>query len=135
MQADWKNPINHPYRQYVRDFFVENRDAFNSSKKITCESLMVIINKESSIHEIRIALEHLMDAAHSGCKIALLNIGLIFETGFDREIDNYKAINYYIGSACAGSKDAIYNLSRYIENGDILEKSEVISKLMRRMSD
>lgn len=135
MQADWKNPINHPYRQYVRDFFDENRDAFNTAEKMTSESLMVIINKESSINEIRIALDELMNASHSGCKIALLNMGLIFETGFDREINNYKAINYYIASACAGSKDAIYNLSRYIEDGNILEKSEPISKLMQRISN
>jgi len=57
-----------------------------------------------------------------GCPSALVNLGWMYKTGNGVEIDNGKAINFYLLASQKGNNISMYNLAMCYANGDGVQK-------------
>jgi len=74
-------------------------------------------------------------AARMGNHDALNWMGLHFEEGNDVDVNDGRALNYYICAAVLGNRDAKYNVYRFMEEGIWLEEDQGLANLLRATED
>jgi TPR repeat protein len=75
-------------------------------------------------------------AADAGSAIAMLNLGVLYDSGRGVAKDGATAMQWYRRAAALGELDAIYSLGAHLVNGDLGEKDAAAGmEWIRRAAD